>query len=273
MPGPVGDVVRLLVAGDTHGNLDWISTLSKLAARHRCQGVLQLGDFGLWPDQRVFRNELRAVINDRWLDAVAGVAARHNVWWRFIDGNHDAHPLARNAYPADPNGVRPIRSGVLDWADRGAIWEWASVRFGALGGGVSMDREFRKEGRSWWPTETISEEDVAVLVERAGDTGVDVLLSHDAPQLPPGIRELADPRLAADCRNSNRLVERAVDAVQPQIAIHGHYHRDYRRRIFRTWGAYQLVGLSSDEESSDPYGGPWTILELPTLRVLHRTEL
>jgi predicted phosphodiesterase len=273
VPGPVGDGARLLVAGDTHGNLDWIGTLCKLAARHGCQGVIQLGDFGLWPDQRIWRNELRAVINDRWLDAVAGVAAHHNVWWRFIDGNHDAHPIARDVYPADANGVRPIRAGVLDWADRGAVWEWAGIRFGALGGGVSIDREFRKEGRSWWPTEIITDDDVNTLIDRAGAASVDVLLTHDAPQLPPGIRELADPRLAAACRRSNEQIAAAVDSVQPQLVLHGHYHRDYQRRIYRTWGDYQIIGLSSDQESADPYGGPWAIIELPSLKVLQRHEL
>lgn len=272
-PGPVGDVTRLLVAGDTHGNIDWIGTLSKLAARHGCQGVIQLGDFGFWPDQKVWRDSLQAVINDRWLDAVGGVAARHNVWWRVLDGNHDAHQLARAAYPDDDNGVRPIRSGVLDWADRGAVWEWSGIRFGALGGAVSIDRQWRKEGRTWWPTEEISNDELATLIKRAGADGVDVLLTHDAPQRPAGVHELADPQLAADCRRSNRMVEQAIDATRPRLVMHGHYHREYARRIYRSWGDYRLVGLSSDEEASDAYGGPWCILELPSLKVLTRAEL
>jgi hypothetical protein len=204
VPGPVGDSARLLVAGDTHGNLDWIGTLSKLAARHGCQGVVHLGDFGLWPDQRVWRSELRAVINDRWLDAVAERAAHHGVWWRFIDGNHDAHPVARHAYPADDNGVRPIRTGLLDWADRGAVWSWCGVRFGGLGGGVSIDRQFRKEGQSWWPTEFITDDDVNTLIDRAGPEGVDVLVCHDAPIPPNGVRRLAAEDLAVACPPSNR---------------------------------------------------------------------
>lgn len=75
VPGPAGDSARLLIAGDTHGNLDWIGTLCKLAARHGCQGIVQLGDFGFWPDQQIWRSERRLVINNRWLDAVAAVAA------------------------------------------------------------------------------------------------------------------------------------------------------------------------------------------------------
>lgn len=33
--------------------------------------------------------------------------------------------------------------------------------------------------------------------------GLDVLLAHDAPMLPPGMRPLADPILRADCYASN----------------------------------------------------------------------
>lgn len=215
----------------------------------------------------------RATINDRWLDAVATTAARHNVWLRVIDGNHDAHPLARSAYPADPNGVRPIRSGVLDWADRGSVWDWSGRTFAALGGAVSIDKQFRVEGHSWWPTEEISDEDVHTLLLSAGGEDVDVLLTHDAPYLPPGIRELSDPGLAASCRRSNRLIEFAVNTLQPELLMHGHYHRDYQRRITRSWGNYRIVGLSSDQESRDPYGGPWTVLELPSLRVLALADL
>lgn len=273
VPGPVGESARLLIAGDTHGNLDWIRTLCKLAARHRCQGVVQLGDFGFWPDQQIWRSELRLVINDRWLDAVAATAARHNVWLRVIDGNHDAHPLARSAYAADENGVRPIRSGVLDWADRGSVWEWCGRRFAALGGAVSPDKEWRRPEVSWWATEEITPDELQALIDRASGKPVDVLLTHDASRLPPGMRELSNPILAAACRRSNLAIEAAADALHPVLHLHGHLHHAYTRQIEREWGSYTVVGLSSDEEAADPYGGPWCILELPSLRILARTEL
>lgn len=51
------------------------------------------------------------------------------------------HQLALDAFTANPNSVRPVRDGVFDWADRGAVWEWCEVQFGALGGAVSIDAE------------------------------------------------------------------------------------------------------------------------------------
>ncbi len=40
---------RVLLAGDTHGNGRWVGHLCKLARRHGCEVILQLGDFGFWP--------------------------------------------------------------------------------------------------------------------------------------------------------------------------------------------------------------------------------
>lgn len=47
-----------------------------------------------------------------------------------------------------------------------ALWEWCNTRFGALGGGVSIDRHLRTEGYSWWATEGITDVEVDALVER-----------------------------------------------------------------------------------------------------------
>lgn len=221
----------------------------------------------------MWRNEQRAVINDRWLDAVASRAATHGVWWRVLDGNHDAHPLARTAYAAGGNGVRPIRDGVLDWADRGSVWEWCGRRFAALGGAVSIDRAWRHEGVSWWATEEITDSEVDALIERADGKSVDVLFSHDAPVLPDGFRELGDPVLAAKCRRSNEQVMRAVDALKPGTVIHGHYHHAYRAAIRRSAGFVDIVGLASDEESHRGYGHAYQIMELPSLRLVDPTEL
>jgi hypothetical protein len=180
------------------------------------------------------------------------------VWMRVIDGNHDAHPLVRSARPALDNGIRPIRDRVIDWADRGAVWDWCGITFGALGGAVSIDRNVRTEGHSWWPTETITDDDVDELITQSRGS-LDVLLTHDAPILPPGIRPLADIALAADCAASTRQVARAVEITEPKLLIHGHYHQRYSASYRLT----NVEGLASDIESARP--GSWAILTLPEL--------
>ena len=259
LPGPPALESRLLVAGDTHCNGWWLRTLADLAVKLGCCGVVQLGDFGFWPDQRVLRATGYATLDNPWLDELADIYRTAGVWLRVIDGNHDAHPLVRDLYAANDTGVRPIRDSVLDWADRGAVWSWHGVRFGALGGTVSIDRSVRVENESWWPTETITDHDVDTLIERAPD-GLDVLLAHDAPILPPGIRPLADLILRTDCDASVRQVARAVHATRPRLLLHGHYHRRYSASYLET----EIEGLASDIEAPN---GAFAVLDLATLQV------
>lgn len=270
IPGPPdgAEITRLFVLGDTHGNLDWIRSAAKQARRLNCHAIVQLGDFGLWPDMRVMRNEGRAVLNERFLDAVAGSFAHHQMRLLFLDGNHDAHELARAKYPADAvTGIRAIRDGVISWADRGSVWDWHGVKFGALGGATSIDKDARVEGRSWWPTEEITEVELQTLLDRANGS-VDVLLTHDAPALVPTLPPLSDPVMRARCERSMSMVARAVDALKPQVLLHGHLHVRYSGLIGRTrWEA-----LASDEENHLP-GHSWSILELPSLAVITAADL
>jgi hypothetical protein len=258
--GPLALESRLLVAGDTHGNGWWLRTLADLAVKLGCCGVVQLGDFGFWPDQRVLHATGYATLDNRWLDELADIYRTAGVWLRVIDGNHDAHPLVREIHPANDNGVRPIRDGVIDWADRGAVWSWHGILFGALGGAVSIDRSVRVENESWWSTETITDSDVDTLIERAPN-GLDVLLAHDAPILPPGITPLADPILRADCADSNQRVAQAVRVTRPKLLLHGHYHRRYRASYLET----DIEGIASDIEA---HNGGFAVLDLANLQVM-----
>ena len=263
VPGPTGAPTRILVAGDTHGNLGWISTIAKLAARHGCTGIVQLGDFGFWSDKKTRHTP---VLNEHFLDAVATDLACYGVWMRVVDGNHDAHPLVLErfhpgAYPTEPVSVR---SGLLDWATRGSRWEWAGVRFGALGGAVSIDKRMRTPGWSWWATEMIWPEDV----ERLGTGALDVLCTHEAPEGvgQPGVDFVQLPiRLLqeeADSRACRRLVEQARQATRPALLLHGHHHMRYRKGMDGAGVVTTVEGLGCDMDAN---GDAWGVLPLPGL--------
>lgn len=265
----VATSMRVLVAGDTHGNLSWITTLCRLARRHGCDRVLQLGDFGLWPDLRGGRVRPDPQLDERWISAVARAAQVHGVSVRFVDGNHDAHPLARAAYDAEPvTGLRVLRPGVVEWADRGAVWEWAGVHFGALGGAVSTDRQFRTEEWSWWATETTTTADLDTLVLRAGGP-IDVLVAHDAPAIPPGIQRDASPELAPACAGNRAVIAQAVSTLMPRMLLHGHYHHGYAT----VHDGCRVEGFASDVESRNERLRSWAILDLPELTLTEAVEL
>ena len=76
------DARRVLIAGDTHGNTSWVETLARKAAEQGCPIIIQVGDFGYFPDHPG---------GPRFLTAVDTACAVNGVELWFIDGNHDDH--------------------------------------------------------------------------------------------------------------------------------------------------------------------------------------
>lgn len=252
----------ILVAGDTHGNLDWITTLAKLASRFGCGRLVILGDFGFWVDGRRLAKTGERTLNTGWLNAVQARLSRFDVHATVIDGNHDNHPLARAAFPADPvSGIRTIGPN-LDWADRGSGWVWSGVRFGALGGAVSIDRAGRVEGVSWWATEAITYFEADRLASRGR---LDVLLTHESPAhaRTPMARFASEASDHAEgCR---RMIQGAVETSAPRLLLHGHHHVRYSDRISGPGFSTVVEGFASDDQGD---GRAWGILELPSLKVI-----
>jgi hypothetical protein len=67
--------------------------------------------------------------------------------------------------PTRPDGFVEVTDRIL-WAPRGHRWTWQGVRFLALGGAFSIDRQYRKldSGRWGWFKEE-------VITPRAGEAG------------------------------------------------------------------------------------------------------
>ncbi len=226
--------MRILLAGDWHGNRAWAEACFAVAARHRCDAMVQLGDFGLWPGRE-----------DAWLDHVDALASAARVPLVWIDGNHENHDaLDRWREKADGQGLVPMR-GSVTWASRGARWEWAGVRFGALGGAVSMDRFLRRKGVNWWAGEAVTQDDV----DRLGDAPLDILLTHAAPTTTLGpYRPLPLPEaILADAREVRSLLDQAVARTRPALVVHGHYHT----RLRAVMEDRVVEGLAHDKSSAE----------------------
>jgi hypothetical protein len=109
-----------------------------------------------------------------------------------------------------------------------------------LGGAASIDKPFRREGRSWWPEELITEADVQASIEGGK---VDILLAHDSPNTAPNsitddpYGQLNAARyfgsdMVEMCTDHRKQLQRVTDAVTPRLIFHGHYHMAMSR-IFR----------------------------------------
>lgn len=182
--------------------------------------------------------------------------------FRILEGNHDAADLARGSYPKHPGThIRAIRSRWRDWADRGATWTWCGIRFGALGGAFSVDAASRVAGVNWWPGETTSDEDVALLAEQGG---LDVMVTHDAPYgVTVPLRRSLPPELAGPSDDNRIKVANGLKACRPKLLVHGHLHVAYAGLFDHGDGTRtRIEGLSSNLEGNLGARG---ILELPSL--------
>lgn len=210
-----GDVV---LAGDWHGNAPQALNVIDYAVREGIKTIIQVGDFGIWDDDKPFLNKLQNRLGE------------HDIILYFIDGNHENFPRLY-AKKILEDGTRKVRANIFH-LPRGFRFTWEGHSVLALGGAASIDKPFRREGRSWWPEELITEEDVQASI--AGGK-VDILLAHDSPHTAPNAvtddpygQSGAALHFGSDmvdmCTNHRKQLQRVTDAVTPKMIFHGHYH-------------------------------------------------
>ena len=252
LPPVPGNPKRLLVAGDTHGNyLHWEHVLLPAAREHQVGGIVQLGDFGYWPLTGEGRDYLA------WLSSELD---NSDSWIVFVDGNHEDHK-ALLQIPPRADGLVEITDRIL-WAPRAHRWTWQGVRFLALGGAFSIDRQWRKldSGRwGWFKEETITQEQA----ERAMAGGLaDILLTHDAPMQALPRNSETPERYEESTLESARHVQEVAGATKPKLLLHGHWHQF--QQVTLPGQDTEVIGLSMDGTEQS-----WLVLDLPGLEIIH----
>jgi hypothetical protein len=239
----VSDPRRIVVAGDWHGNGPHAAGVIRLAANLLLDEpeplIVHCGDFGIWPGPS----------GAEYLRTVTRACRMHGVRIWFADGNHEDFTQLEKY--RDGNPVR--------WLPRSTRWTWHGRTWLALGGGVSLDRAIRTEGRDWWAAEEITPGQAAKAIV---DGGADVMVTHDCPSEvrhtfppPPAFWDARD--LAKNDRHRERL-QLVVSAVQPKWLIHGHLHRSYQRTCDFGYGPVEVTGLDCDGGR----GANWAVLDV-----------
>jgi hypothetical protein len=208
--------MKLMLIGDTHGNVAPLAHKLQIAQSHGIEHAFVLGDFGILPGMGgiVFIDEINRHANNH----------KVNLW--AIPGNHENHDqwdawLSMPGLPKE-NGFVAIRSRV--WiSPKVNTFVFGRKRWMVMGGAVSIDRRWRREGESWWPNETFSEKNLASVLDYKGKP-IDYVLSHDCSNRTPwGFQLVPDPL----SQENRERIDRALDHIQPKMHFHGHMHRKY----------------------------------------------
>lgn len=232
--------MRILLVGDTHGNtLWWEQFVTPAAQQLNADVICQVGDFGYWQG------------GDDFLSAVDATG----IPVAFLDGNHEQHPyleaaVAKARFEQQLTATDPVPlGGNLSYLPRGGRFSWDGVTVAALGGARSIDRALRRPGISWFAEEAISNSDLELLADGAT---AQVLLCHDAPLCAPvplsPRHELPFVWQAEleTCTEHRMRLDEALDMVQPELLVHGHYHCRWAGDVQRDWGSCHVVGLAED---------------------------
>lgn len=200
----------VLVLGDCHAAWPWLGAALSVFAPDIC---LVAGDFGWWP-------KLFPLPHEALPPALLERTELH-----FLDGNHEDHSALRQAAPRgcfEPVALAPR----LIYHPRGSTMRLPDGRtvFFA-GGGKSVDRAYRTEGRDWFAEEILARADLPTDLPRA-----DVVISHTLPdafgvkkflgkRFPPGRFDFSpDP--------SGAVLDEVLAACRPALWLGGHFHRD-----------------------------------------------
>lgn len=269
--------MRLLVAGDTHGDIGWAGHLTSVAADKGASVVLQVGDFGYWPRVTIEGNRPH---HHEFLGRIASDCKAYGIdEWIVIDGNHDDHRelsmLASGG--TDDNGF--IRLGErVRYSPRGNRFMLGGARIGTLGGAVSLDAWAEHEGLctfpnggyrrdwDWFPDrEAPTQADVDHLVD-GGD--LDVLITHEAPRhvdMSPyyGLQGiLFTPEILARTQHVRDLVSHAAAATKVPLLVHGHWHRRVTTHVDFPDSACLVESLASNSSRHGRDGRAYLFVDL-----------
>ncbi|AIY01617.1 hypothetical protein ART_2018 [Arthrobacter sp. PAMC 25486] len=226
----------ILVAGDWHADAEWAERVIREAAKVGYRTIIHAGDLGvLWPSGGGPKTEDRFTrLLKRWLK-------KSGIILIFADGNHDVHPRLRQL-PLNEDGFGVISSQLL-YSPRGHRFTLGGKRFASFGGAVSIDKSMRVEGRTFWPEEAITAENLS----RLGKEPVDILITHEVAagiKVESGLIYPLGEELAHETYQQRPLVADAVRNVNPLHVFSGHWHQRISQRFENTRATVHVLDMN-----------------------------
>lgn len=170
---------RIFVCGDTHGenNIDKLNTTFWPEQKQLTENdfLIQAGDFGF-----VWKSE-----PDRTEEYWMSWFNSKNHYTMFIGGNHENHRRL-NEYPVIDfyGGKASIISDKVIHLKNGYVYNFGGKTFWLFGGGLSIDKHLRVEGKSWWPEEIPDQNTMQMGLNNLEAVGykVDYIITHTMPR-------------------------------------------------------------------------------------------
>lgn len=215
---------RVIVTGDKHAESRTLFNLDLLVNNFTKEDlVIVLGDFGfIWNKNKVVKN-------------LEALGSQLNYTLCFLDGNHENFPLISSLEKIiEWNGGRAglLPGGIIHLL-RGEIYQINGKTIGVCGGAISVDQEWRTEGKSWWAQEDITLADIANFehnFERLELKKIDIMLSHTCPA--SILHQVAIYSVAngsyVPVRNPEALLEKINILAKPTKWYFGHWHIDMK---------------------------------------------
>nr|WP_314843374.1 metallophosphoesterase [uncultured Microbacterium sp.] len=241
--------LRVAICGDWHGNAGWVRTLAP-AIHHLAPDVATVFQLGDW-----------------WMntaDADTALADAGITRVLVTLGNHEPWPEVTAALNTHPGSA--VRVSDITWLlPRPFRFEAGGRTVLSLGGAASVDRTWRTPGRSWWPDEIVTEDNVAAA--NSGGT-VDVMLTHEGPAGTPvnAVREVLrtnpmgfPPDALKESALSRARIAEVWNATHPSLLLHGHMHV--------AGGGIAPDGRRVSSLGRDTHEGNLAFLDLKTLRL------
>lgn len=235
---------RVLIMGDVHGNRAQAIKDVAYALNKRARVLVYAGDFGVG-----FRLAEDADGNtyDPWSEFISDLAVSADIDIAFVDGNHENFDYLDTFGQHDA----PYEVAKNVWhLPRGAVFSIAGTTFATMGGAISVDRQWRTPGTSWWAQEAISLIDMERFYNNVDSNIVDVLITHDGPWTPIAHRhdyhtggDYPDREIIASVGNRDYITELTRDFA-PKVHAHGHMHLAYEYEFAANTTVY---GLGRDE--------------------------
>ena len=211
----------ICVTGDTHGfQTPWRTCLNNVL--HEGDTVIVAGDFGFGFHEG----------GDHPDDEFYDYLEQQPYTILFIDGNHENFAKL-NSYPVEHwhgGRVHFIRKNLIHLM-RGEIVEIEGKKIFCFGGGFSLDKAMRTEGKSWWPEEMPSEEEykhASQTLENSGWT-VDYIITHTAPLNTVEYMDRRNLGIKNTVYEEMRLtgyLQWVVEKVKYEKWYFGHFHID-----------------------------------------------